>query len=150
MRRSFPSSYFPRVAFPDPARIRREIDRLFDLLEAETPSAMPSGVFPPINVTQDARNFYVRCELPGIDPAALNISVERNKLVLAGKREVPVEDDRVSYHRRERTGGQFSRSITLPADVDPDRVDAAYRHGVLTITLPKAETVRARQITVHT
>lgn len=150
MRRSWPSSYFPRVAFPDPARIRREMERLFDLLEAETPSAMPAGVYPAINVTQDAKNFYVRSELPGIDPAALNISAERNKLVLSGKREVPVEDDRVSYHRRERTGGQFSRSITLPADVDPDRVEATYRHGVLTITLPKAEAVRARQITVRT
>lgn len=150
MRRSWPSSYFPRVAFPDPAQLRREIDRLFELLEAEAPSAMPAGVYPPINVTQDAKNFYVRSELPGIDPAALNISVERNKLVLAGKREVPVEDDRVSYHRRERTGGQFSRSITLPGDVDPDRVEATYRHGVLTITLPKAEAARARHIIVRT
>lgn len=150
MRRTWPSSSFPfRGGFPDPARIRREMERLFDLLEAEAPSAAPAGVFPPINVTQDGQNFYVRTELPGIDPAALNISVERNKLTLAGKREIPVEQDGVSYHRRERVGGAFNRSITLPGDIDPDRVEANYRHGILTITLPKAEAVKARKITVR-
>lgn len=150
MRRMWPSSSFPfRGGFPDPARIRREMERLFDLLEAEAPSASPAGVFPPTNVTQDGQNFYVRTELPGIDPAALNISVERNKLTLAGKREIPVEQDGVSYHRRERVGGAFNRSITLPGDIDPDRVEANYRHGILTITLPKAEAVKARKITVR-
>lgn len=150
MRRMWPSTSFPfRGGLPDPARVRREMERLFDLLEAEAPSATPAGVFPPMNVTQDGQNYYVRTELPGIDPSALNISVERNKLVVAGRREIREEQDGVSYHRRERTGGAFNRSITLPGDIDPDHVEARYRHGVLTITLPKAEAVKARRITVR-
>jgi HSP20 family protein len=150
MRRTWPPSYFPaRAAFPDPARIRQDIDRLFDLIEAGTPSSAVAGVYPAMNVTQDGQNFYVRSELPGINPSELEIAMERNKLVVSGKREIPVERDNVSYHRRERAGGSFNRSIALPAEIDAERVEAAYRHGILTITLPKAEAVKARKITVR-
>jgi len=133
---------------PDPMRLRRDMDRLFDVFwSGETPG---TGVFPAMNVTQDKDRYYVRAELPGIRTSDLKISVERNKLSVAGKREIQEEGDGVSYHRRERAGGSFSRSITLPDDLNADAVDASYRDGVLTIVLPKAETVKAREIKVTT
>lgn len=148
IRRVWPTSPFYRAGMPDPMRLRRDMDRLFDVFwSGETPG---TGVFPAMNVTQDKDRYYVRAELPGIRTSDLKISVERNKLSVAGKREIQEEGDGVSYHRRERAGGSFSRSITLPDDLNADAVDASYRDGVLTIVLPKAETVKAREIKVTT
>jgi len=122
------------------------MDRLFDVLwSGEEPGP---GVFPAMNVTQDNDRYYVRAELPGIRTSDLQVSVERNKLSVAGKREIREEGDGVSYHRRERAGGSFSRSITLPDELNADAVEAKYNDGILTMVLPKAEAVKAREITV--
>jgi HSP20 family protein len=69
---------------------------------------------------------------------------------LPGKREIQPEHERVSYHRRERAEGSFNRTVTLPTEVDAARVDARYADGILTLTLPKAEEAKPRQITVRT
>jgi HSP20 family protein len=118
--------------------------RLFEA--AEGAGRDYAGVFPPMNITQDADNFYVRAELPGVNLDDLELSAIRNKLSLSGKREISVEE--ASYHRREREGGNFSRSVTLPAEIDGDRVEARYTDGMLTVVLPKAEEARPRQIAV--
>jgi HSP20 family protein len=92
----------------------------------------------------------VRAEIPGITPSELSISAVRNRVSLAGKREIQRENERVSYHRKERSEGSFNRTVTLPTEVDADRVDARYRDGILTLTLPKSEAAKPRQITVRT
>jgi HSP20 family protein len=69
---------------------------------------------------------------------------------LAGKREIQQEHERVSYHRKERAEGTFNRTVTLAAEVNAERVDARYVDGILTLTLPKAEAAKPRQITVRT
>lgn len=146
IRRLWPTSGFYRAGLPDPTQLRRDMDLLFDTLWSdETPTP---GVFPPMNVTQDGDRYFVRAELPGIDPKDLTIAVERNKLSVSGKREIVPEGDGVSYHRRERAGGSFSRSLTLPDDLNAETVEASYKDGVLTVALPKAETVKAREIKV--
>ena len=147
VRRVWPASPF-RAATMDPTRLRRDMDRLFDLLSLGDQQA--TGVFPAMNVTHDNDRYFVRAELPGVRSKDLQISVERNKVSLAGKREIPEERDGVSYHRRERAGGSFSRSITLPDELNADAVDATYTDGVLTIVAPKAEAAKARQIKVKT
>jgi HSP20 family protein len=101
-----------------------------------------------MNITQDDDNFYLRAEIPGIKPADLSISALRNRVSISGKREIPREHDRVSYHRKERPEGGFNRAVTLPTEVDAERVDARYTDGILTLTLPKAEQAKPRQITV--
>jgi HSP20 family protein len=121
------------------------MDRLFDTLWSEESTP---GVFPPMNVTHDNDRYYVRTELPGVRVKDLQIAVERNKLSLSGSREIPKEGDGVSYHRRERAGGSFSRSLTLPDELSADGVEATYTNGVLTIVAPKAEAAKARQIKV--
>jgi len=146
VRRVWPASPFQRAATMNPLRLRRDMDRLFDLLSfGEEPSA---GVFPAMNVTQDDDRYFVRAELPGVQSKDLQISVERNKLSLSGKRDIPEEGKGVSYHRRERAGGAFSRSVTLPDELNADAVDATYTSGVLTIVAQKAEAAKARQIQV--
>jgi HSP20 family protein len=122
------------------------------LLDAATGDGAPepgAGVFPPLNITQDDDNFYLRAEIPGIKPAELSISALRNRVSISGKRDIPPEHDRVSYHRKERPEGVFDRAVTLPTEVDAERVDARYSDGVLTLKLPKAEQTKPRQIAVR-
>jgi len=83
----------------------------------------------------------------GIDPKALDISIQQNLLVISGQRAVSVAQEG-NYYRRERYDGEFRRVITLPEDVDPERVNAKYRDGVLQITVRRRESAQPRQIAV--
>jgi HSP20 family protein len=131
-------------------QVRREMLRLFDSVAGEPAAAGATGVFPPLNVTQDQENVYVRAEIPGINADQLSISALRNRVSLAGKREIQLEQGKGSYHRRERAEGTFSRTLSLPVEIDPERVDARYTNGILNLTLPKAEGAKPRQIAVRT
>lgn len=129
-------------------RMRREMSRLFDALTGQPlPEAAP-GVFPALNVTQDEDKFYVRAELPGVDISSLQISALSRRLVIAGERKLSEEREEASYHRRERAGGVFNRSVTLPAAIDTERVSATYVNGILTVALPKSEEAKPRQVSI--
>ena len=145
VRRVWPS----RDAVPEPARLLRDMERLFGTVWGRPGEAGTSGVFPALNVTRDASNLYVRAELPGVKADDLHISVEKHQLALAGTRTAP-ESDGMSFHRCERVSGSFDRTITLPTEFDADRVSARYEDGVLTITLPLSESSKGRRITVQT
>ena len=103
---------------------------------------------PPINVgaTPDRVDVYVFAG--GLDPKTLDISMQQNLLAVSGSRKLEL-DEAADYYRRERFDGDFRRVITLPDDVDPERVDAKYRDGVLQITIQRREAARPRQITVN-
>ena len=107
-----------------------------------------AGVFPLTNVTEDKDNYYIRAELPGINSDDLDIQVTAKGISISGERKIPVEGNNVTYHRRERDAGKFSRSINLPEDIDTGNVDASLKSGVLTVTIPKAEIAKPRQIPV--
>jgi HSP20 family protein len=149
-RRVWPSRPAFDNPFADFDSLRREMLRVFDAVAGHDSSHdFSAGVFPPMNVTQDDNNFYVRAEVPGVKAADLTISALRNRVSIAGKREIPKESDKVSYHRQERAEGEFSHTVTLPGEVVADKVEARYADGVLTLTLPKAEEAKPRQITVN-
>ena len=150
VRRVWPSRPTFDNPFADFDSARREMRRLFDAVAGDASGDVGAGVFPPMNITQDDDNFYLRAEVPGIKPSELSISAVRNRVSIAGKREIQREHDRVSYHRKERAEGAFNRTVTLPTEVDAERVDASYADGILTLTLPKAEEAKPRQITVRT
>jgi HSP20 family protein len=150
VRRVWPSRPTFESSFGDFDQIRREMLRLLDASTGDGAPDGAAGVFPPINITQDDENFYIRAEIPGIKPAELSISALRNRVAISGKREIPREHDRVSYHRKERSEGAFNRAITLPTVVDAERVEARYADGIVTLTLPKAEEAKPRQIAVRT
>jgi HSP20 family protein len=134
--------------FEDFRRLEEEMDALFGRWPspAGIRSVVP-GTYPPINVgtTPDAVDVYLFAA--GVDPRSLDIALQQNLLTVAGERKVPVEKD-VSYYRKERFDGAFRRVISLPEDVDPDRVEAHYRNGVLQIHVKRQEAVRPRQIEV--
>ena len=150
VRRVWPSRPTFDSPFADLDSFRREMLRVLDTVSGDAVSDSMAGVFPPVNVTQDDENFYIRAEIPGIKPNELSISALRNRVSLSGNREIPREHDRVSYHRRERAEGTFNRTVTLPSELNAERIDARYASGVLTLTLPKAEEAKPRQITVKT
>ena len=148
--RVWPSRPTFESAFVDFDRMKREVLRLLDTAAEDGQAIRGAGVFPPVNITQDDDNFYLRAELPGIKASDLSISALRNRVSIAGRREIPQEHQRASYHRKERPEGAFDRAVTLPAEVDADHVDAHYADGILTLTLPKAQQAKPRQIVVRT
>jgi HSP20 family protein len=150
VRRVWPSRPTFDSSFSDFDQIRREMLRLLDTASGDTEADGGAGVFPPLNISQDDNSFYIRAEVPGIKPAEISISALRNRVSISGRREIPREHERVSYHRKERPEGSFDRTVTLPAEVDAERVEARYADGILTLALPKAEQAKPRQITVKT
>lgn len=146
VRRVWPSRPTYASSFADFDQLRREMLRLFD--SGETARRAESGVFPPLNVSEDENNFYLSAEVPGANPKDLSITALRNRVSIAGKREISREGEKVSYHRKERAEGSFSRVVTLPNEVESERVDARYADGILSLTLPKAEAAKPRQIAV--
>ena len=131
------------------AQMRREMDSLMERLSGVAGDGSMAGVFPPMNVSEDRDHYYVRALIPGIDAAQLNVSVVNPTLAVSGTRESPLEEG-VSYHRKERAAGGFSRSVTLPASIEGTRVAAKYVDGVLTLTLPKSDAAKPRRVTVET
>ena len=130
--------------FGELERIQRELGWLSRGLMRE-PSA---GVFPLMNLTEDKDNYYVRAELPGVKGGDLDISATGDSLTISGERKIPAEEENVTFHRRERDAGKFSRVITLPGDVDTGKIEASCVDGSLTVILPKAEAAKPKQISV--
>lgn len=135
-------------AFEELDRLRRQMDWLTRGFGGVLQGEPGAGVFPLMNVTEDKDNFYVRAELPGIKAEDLDISITGNTLSVSGERKIPAEEASATFHRREREAGKFSRVITLPTQVDPQKVEAKGAFGILTVTLPKAEAARPKQIVV--
>lgn len=135
--------------FDELRRMEREMDELFGRWDA--PAGIRSvsrGTFPPTNVGATSKTVDVYLFAPGLDPKGLDISIQQNLLLVSGERRLPV-DEKATYYRKERYEGEFRRVITLPEDVDPDRIEAKYRDGVLQISVQRKETARPRQIQVQ-
>lgn len=140
--------FFDRDPFQELDRLQRQMDRLFQDISGWERFPRRVGVYPLVNISEDPDHIYVRAELPGVTPEDLDITLKDHQLVLRGERKIPPEEKNVNYHRRERESGFFRRVLRLPAQVDPNKVEAACKDGVLTITLAKPEEIKPRQITV--
>lgn len=142
----------PSRVFGHLARLQRELDDAFSL--SAQPSAGPA-TFPAINVAHNASGIEVLAFAPGIDPQQVEVTIERGVLTLSGERATTTAtpssnpDEKVTVHSRERSNGRFQRTISLPDDADPERVSAAYRDGVLRITIARREAVQAKRITIQ-
>lgn len=107
-----------------------------------------TGSFPPINIFQQDDDFVAIIELPGVAKEDLNIQAKQNLIRISGRKAI--EYDRgASIHRRERVGGTFDRTITVPVQIEPDRIKAEYRDGVLALFIPRAESEKPRSITIN-
>ena len=138
-----------RNAFEQLDRVRRHFDQLLGDDTKTARGLLGAGVFPQINMTEDTDKFYVRAELPGVTTDDLEMQATAKNLSITGERRLEIENDGVRYHRREREAGKFSRIITMPTEIDPDRIEAKMQDGILTIRIPKAEAVKPRQITIN-
>ena len=132
----------------DPFRdLQREMGRLFETLEPFQPWLV-TRQFPAVNLYDSSDRYILTAQLPGMTSEDLELSITGETLTLRGerKRTEGVTDE--SYRRQERQHGRWARSITLPDRVDSASVTAGFSLGILTVTLPKAESARPRQITV--
>ena len=108
---------------------------------------MAAGSYPPINIGSTPKQVDVYVFAAGMDPQKLDVSLEQNLLTISGER-VSEPPEGAQIYRHERFSGQFKRVITLPEDIDPDRVSAAYKDGVLHITVQRKEELQPRKIEV--
>jgi HSP20 family protein len=106
-------------------------------------------VSPAIDIVENPGDFKVICELPGIDLKDINVSITANVLTLKGEKKVETEEKRGKYYRKESRSGSFQRTLSLPSSVDAEKVSAELKNGILTITLPKREEEKPKQITVN-
>ena len=148
LRRIHYPTFNLRSTFEELERMRSEMDRLFGQATGSILSRPAAGVFPLINLTEDKEKFYVRAELPGVKADELSISATGKNLTISGERKIASRGNDFRYHRREREAGKFSRAIALPGDVEVDNVEASLVNGVLTVSVPKAEAVKPKQINV--
>jgi HSP20 family protein len=138
--------------------LRRGIDRAFEQAGLPVPPLFRTAFlpgraareYPLVNLYEDQESVYIEALAPGLEPASLNISVVRNTVTLAGEKpRVTGEVKPEAFHREERAAGKFMRSLELPSEVEADKAKAEYQHGLLLLTLPKAESAKARQINVQ-
>ncbi|MEP0846789.1 MAG: Hsp20/alpha crystallin family protein [Phycisphaerae bacterium] len=142
-RRLFP--FLPTAALD--RDLGRAVEELFNLVQ-RGPIMRPLG-FPALNIWEDGQSLMAEAEVPGLTMDDIEVFVVGNELTIKGNRRPPAET-KATYHRQERGTGEFTRVVTLPVDVDPDKVEATLKNGVLLITMPKAEQARARKIAVRT
>jgi HSP20 family protein len=142
--------------------LRRDIDHAFEQAGFRPgvrngrsfPTAFLPGraarAYPLVNVSEDANALYVAALAPGLDPAAVQLTVQDNRLTITGeKRRLAAEIQPEAVHRSERAAGKFVRTVPLPVDVEQEQVQADYKHGLLLVTLPKAAKAKPKQIAVR-
>ncbi len=128
------------------AALSEEMDRLVNGRTGN--SSWSYGLAPAADVTENEAEYRVLMDLPGIDPNAIQLRVEKDTLTVQVDRKQPQPEAGETVHRSERAFGTFFRSFTLPTGVDASRVEAAYTQGVLAVKLPKREEAKARSIPV--
>ncbi len=142
---------FPGDLFADFDGLQSQIEHLLGLKGPPSSiRAAQRGAFPAINMGTTEQALEIYAFAPGIDPANLEVSVDKGLLTIAGERkdEAQDESEKVSVYARERFAGPFKRVVSLPEDVDTARVQAAYREGVLRIAIPKRESSRPRRVQI--
>jgi HSP20 family protein len=127
-----------------------EVDRLNRMFADWYGESFNRGWLPPVDIFEtEQHEFVIKAELPDMKREDINLTFENNVLTLRGERKFENEAKRDNFHRVERSYGSFSRSFTLPNTVDPSRISAAYKDGVLTIRLPQREDAKPKQISVN-
>jgi HSP20 family protein len=131
------------------ANMQREIDRMFDRFRGGALEDDQTSLWlPAVDVVERDTDYAVKVELPGVNKEDVKITVQKDVLTIKGEKKQEQEKKGDNYHRLERSYGAFQRSFTLPSSVKSDKIEASYSNGVLTVTLPKVEEVKAEGIEV--
>ena len=142
-------SLFPRDILAELDRMQREVQTAFDL--SPNIRGFGRGGFPAINVGGTPESIEVYAFAPGLDPATLDVNLDRGVLSISGERkaDLPQQDDKTSVHINERFQGRFRRVISLPEDADPDGVTAQYQNGLAHISIKRRAAAQPRRITIQ-
>jgi HSP20 family protein len=130
-------------------RVQRMLNETLGGLDWQYRDSAAASWVPPVDVLEEKEQIRIVVELPGLKPEDVNISLEGNALTISGTKVQQAEERTERVHRYERAYGSFERSFTLPSSVDAQNIKATYQHGVLTVTLPKTEKAKPRQIQVE-
>lgn len=134
-------------------RLHNELNNLFDWSFGGEPiqsaSLLETGWAPSIDVYDSKENVMVKADVPGMKKEELDVAIQNNTLIIKGEKKQDAEQKEKDYVRTERFYGSFCRAITLPSDVDSAKAQAEYNNGTLTLTLPKKEEAKPKQISVN-
>lgn len=108
-----------------------------------------AGEFPSLDISEDEKQIAVKAELPGVDPKDIEITVSQGRLIIKGEKKFEDEEKKDNYHVIERSYGSFQRSVSLPAEVDENKVKANYKDGILTLTMPKSQKSKTVKVKVE-
>lgn len=132
--------------------IREDMDRLFREFfgrpEGEEGTWLPGTWTPPVDIHETEDALVLKAELPGVSKDDINVELKDSRLTLRGQRQRETEVKEEQYHRRERAYGSFQRTFMLPTSVDPEKVTASYKDGILELRLPKSEAAKPKRIAI--
>jgi HSP20 family protein len=136
--------------FSDLNHLQGVLDRMFRPAERSSIRSLAGAGFPVINVGATPDTIEIMALAPGLDPSALQLTVDRGLLIVAGERrsDLPDAGDATSVYAQERFAGNFRRVVSLPEDADPDKIQASYQDGILRVTVAKRESSKPRRIEV--
>lgn len=127
--------------------MNRLVKNVFDSDTRET-SLFKGTWNPAVDISEDKDNFYLHVELPGLTKEDVKVKYEEGLLSVTGEKKAEKEEKDVNYHRVERSYGKFERSFRVPSRIVNENIDADFSNGVLTVTLPKAEEIKPKEIEV--
>jgi len=137
--------------FDDLLKLQNEMESLFDEF-SRTPSRREVGEFdwyPYVDVSENEKEMKIEADLPGMKQEDIDINIDGNVLTIKGERKKEEETKEGNYYRSERHYGSFRRSFTLPSNLDVDKSKATFKHGVLTLTIPKLEEAKGKRIEIE-
>ena len=132
--------------FPD--EVRQVFDRFFQNEESDGSNVVTSQWAPRVDIREDEQRFVILADIPGVDPASIDVSMDKGILTIKGERKSESNEQTERYSRVERRYGSFHRRFALPDSADPEGISAMGRHGVLEITIPKRPETKPRRIQV--
>lgn len=140
----------PMRGMPD---FQKQIDRFFNAPFSGFGGFSDEGLaelwYPSVDMFENDDSLVIKAELAGLNKDDIDVHIENGQLRLSGERKSENEVDEDRYYRRERTYGKFVRTFALPAEVDPDKIEAEFKDGILKVEIPKPEGKKPKQITVH-
>lgn len=136
------------AGFPD--EIRQAFDRFFRQDENDESSVVTSQWAPRVDIREDEQRFVILADIPGVDPAQIEVSMDKGILTIKGERAVDTSGEAGKFTRVERARGAFHRRFALPDTADAEGITATGKHGVLEIAIPKKAQATPRRITINT
>lgn len=141
------NSFNGRAALPD--EVRNAFERFFNQGDADSSSVVTSQWTPAVDIREEAQRFVILADIPGVDPQAIEIHMDKGILTIKGERKAESDEEGVKTSRAERSVGIFHRRFALPDSADADSISASGRNGVLEIAIPKKPQTTPRRIAIN-